>query len=135
MVSVVLADAEHEWLKSQQGEQLADLAMMVGDELDDTAESRRAAAIHQSFVPLVHPSADGYELAGLCVPARSVGVLGLPECPEAGSRGVAGHIAATVRAAGRGPGVAERVVAAFVERARRGPLRDDVTAAAFHRLR
>jgi hypothetical protein len=52
---------------------LAELASWVQRELDRTAELDSAARVQQALLPRCVPTVAGYEVAGMCLPAGSVG--------------------------------------------------------------
>lgn len=71
--SLCIVDTKPRELGDNEREDLADFAALVEREIALTQELDRAAHVQQLLMPREAPSIPGYELAGLCVPARDIG--------------------------------------------------------------
>ncbi len=71
--SLCILDTRPRELSDQEQDDLADLAALVEREVALTNELDRAAYVQQMLMPREAPDLPGYELAGLCVPARDIG--------------------------------------------------------------
>jgi hypothetical protein len=71
--AVCIMDTKPHELTVIEEDLLGDIALWVQEELATSEERDRAAAVHRALLPEQVPELLGYEIAGDCIPARSVG--------------------------------------------------------------
>lgn len=71
--ALCIMDHKSHALTPEQVETLRDLAAWVQTEFERDEERERAAEVQRGLLPDAFSSLDGYEVAGVCVPAREVG--------------------------------------------------------------
>ncbi|MDO9379230.1 MAG: SpoIIE family protein phosphatase [Nocardioidaceae bacterium] len=73
VATLCLYDAHTRDLTREQLDILADLASWTAEELTASAESQNARQVQTALLPECAPEVPGYEIDGLCMPARAVG--------------------------------------------------------------